>query len=65
LVDPTTLGVGEGAKLVLSVGGFEEELKILEALTAKEKAKGTEVDLKTGSDEVKAGDKLDSVDGEA
>jgi hypothetical protein len=65
LVDPTTLGVGEGASLVLSVGGFEKELKVLEGLIAEEKAKGTEVDLKTGSDEVKAGDKLDSVDGEA
>jgi len=48
LVDPTTVGVGEGAKLVLSVGGFEEELKVLEGLVAEEKAKGTEVELKTG-----------------
>jgi len=32
LVDPTTLGPGEGAKLVLSVGGLEEELKVLEGL---------------------------------
>jgi hypothetical protein len=32
LVDPTTLGPGEGAKLVLSVGGLEEELKILDGL---------------------------------
>jgi hypothetical protein len=42
LVDPTTLGVGEGAKLVLSVGGFEEELKVLEALVAQENAKEAE-----------------------
>ena len=39
LVDPTTLGVGEGAKLVLSVGGFQEELKVLERLAAEEKNK--------------------------
>ena len=54
MVDPTTLGVGEGAKLVLSVGGFEEELKVLEALVAQENAKEAE-----GGDgvEVKASDK--------
>ena len=34
MVDPTTLGPGEGAKLVLSVGGLEEELKVLESLQA-------------------------------
>ena len=32
MVDPTTLGPGQGAKLVLSVGGLEEELKVLERL---------------------------------
>lgn len=32
MVDPTTLGPGDGAKLVLSVGGLEEELKVLEGL---------------------------------
>jgi len=53
LVDPTTLGVGEGAKLVLSVGGFEEELRVLEGLAAEEKEQGTEVELKTGDGEVK------------
>jgi hypothetical protein len=42
LVDPTTLGVGEGAKLILSVAGLDEELKVLEKLVAEEKAKGTE-----------------------
>jgi hypothetical protein len=39
LVDPSTLGVGEGARLILSVGGLEEELKVLEGLVA-EKDKG-------------------------
>lgn len=28
--------------MILSVGGFEEELKVLEKLVAEEKAKGTE-----------------------
>jgi hypothetical protein len=42
LVDPTTLGVGEGAKLILSVGGLEEELKVLEKLIAEERAKEAE-----------------------
>jgi len=49
LVDPTSLGIGEGAKLILSVAGFEEELKILEALTAKEKEKGTMAESETGN----------------
>jgi hypothetical protein len=39
LVDPTTLGVGEGAKLILSVAGLDEELKLLDGLVA-EKDKG-------------------------
>jgi hypothetical protein len=36
LVDPTTLGPGEGAKLVLSVGGLVEESKTLESLQTAE-----------------------------
>jgi hypothetical protein len=54
LVDPTTLGVGEGAKLILSVGGLDEELKVLEKLVAEERAKEAQ-----GGDgvEVKASDK--------
>ena len=32
LVDPSTLGAGEGAKLLLSVGGLMDELKVLESL---------------------------------
>jgi len=35
--------------LILSVAGFEEELKILEALTAKEKEKGTMAESETGN----------------
>lgn len=42
LIDPTTLGVGEGAKLILSVAGLGEELNILERLLAEEKAKAPE-----------------------
>jgi hypothetical protein len=49
LVDPTTLGVGEGAKLILSVGGLEEELKVLEGLMSEEATKGTEVEPEMGN----------------
>lgn len=49
LVDPTTLGVGEGARLVLSVGGLMEELKVLDGLVADDKAKSAEkvIELET------------------
>ena len=35
LVDPSTLGAGEGAKLLLSVGGLMEKLKVLESLESE------------------------------
>jgi len=56
LADPTTLGVGEGAKLVLSVGGFEEELKVLQGLAAKKKDKSAVAESET---EVEASGQLD------
>lgn len=46
------MGVGEGAKLILSVGRLDEELKIFERLVDEEKSNGAD---KATVEEVNAG----------
>ena len=63
LVDPITLGVGEGAKLVLSVGGFEEELKVLEGLAVEEKDRDKSAVAAESETGVEASGQLDMKEG--